>query len=174
MIKLKVRKKKKIICKQARNEWRKAEIVITTIQSLLVDDRYKRLFSPTDFDLLISDESHRCIGGNSRAVFEYFIGYKLGLTATPTPQAYAFFDCQQITTDKYKPTFQYSVDESYVAGINVPPRIYRIKTEVSENGGEIKDKEKVYEVNKRTGEKVSVVQDQTKNYTKTDVDRSVV
>ena len=65
-----------------------------------------------------------------------------------------------------KPTFQYSVDESYVAGINVPPRIYRIKTEVSENGGEIKDKEKVYEVNKKTGEKVSVVQDQTKNYTK--------
>jgi type I restriction enzyme R subunit len=41
------------------------------------------LFSPTDFDLLISDEAHRSIGGNSRAVFEYFIGYKLGLTATP-------------------------------------------------------------------------------------------
>ena len=33
--------------------------------------------------MLISDEAHRSIGGNSRAVFEYFVGYKLGLTATP-------------------------------------------------------------------------------------------
>src|SRR5208337_3207305 len=42
-----------------------------------------KLFSPTDFDLVISDEAHRSIGGNARAVFDYFIGYKLGLTATP-------------------------------------------------------------------------------------------
>jgi len=33
--------------------------------------------------LVISDEAHRSINGNSRAVFEYFTGYKLGLTATP-------------------------------------------------------------------------------------------
>ena len=32
---------------------------------------------------MISDEAHRSIGGNARAVFEYFVGYKLGLTATP-------------------------------------------------------------------------------------------
>jgi type I restriction enzyme R subunit len=31
----------------------------------------------------IADEAHRSIGGNARAVFDYFIGYKLGLTATP-------------------------------------------------------------------------------------------
>ena len=46
-------------------------------------NKYKDLFSPTDFDLVISDEAHRSIGGNSRAVFEFFLGYKLGLTATP-------------------------------------------------------------------------------------------
>jgi len=28
---------------------------------------------------VISDEAHRSIGGNARAVFDYFIGYKLGL-----------------------------------------------------------------------------------------------
>lgn len=72
-----------VIYKQAKNDWRKAEVVVTTIQSLLIENRYKEIFSPTDFDLVISDESHRCIGGNARAVFEYFIGYKLGLTATP-------------------------------------------------------------------------------------------
>lgn len=72
-----------VIYKEKKDDWRKADIVVTTVQSLLFNDKYRRLFSPTDFDLVISDEAHRSIGGNARAVFEYFIGYKLGLTATP-------------------------------------------------------------------------------------------
>ena len=56
-----------VIYKQNRDNWQRAEIVVTTIQSLLSDNKYKSLFSPTDFDLLISDEAHRSIGGNSRA-----------------------------------------------------------------------------------------------------------
>ncbi len=72
-----------VIYKQNRDDWKKAEVVISTVQSLSAQSKYKKLFSPTDFDLIIADESHRAIGGNSRAVFEYFVGYKLGLTATP-------------------------------------------------------------------------------------------
>jgi type I restriction enzyme R subunit len=72
-----------VIYKRNRDDWRKADIVISTIQTFLANNRYKRLFAPTDFDLVISDEAHRSISGNSRAVFEYFSGYKLGLTATP-------------------------------------------------------------------------------------------
>jgi type I restriction enzyme, R subunit len=72
-----------VIYKEKRDEWRNAEIVVSTVQTLAFNNKYKKLFSPTDFDLIISDEAHRSIGGNSRAVFEYFIGYKLGLTATP-------------------------------------------------------------------------------------------
>ncbi|MCB4204970.1 DEAD/DEAH box helicase family protein [Deferribacterales bacterium Es71-Z0220] len=72
-----------VIYKENRDDWRKAEIVVSTIQTFLSKNRYKRIFSPDDFDLVISDEAHRSIGGNSRAVFDYFIGYKLGLTATP-------------------------------------------------------------------------------------------
>ena len=72
-----------VIYKERRDDWRKAEIVVTTVQSLLFNDKYRRLFSPTDFDLVISDEAHRSIGGNARAVFEYFVGYRVGLTATP-------------------------------------------------------------------------------------------
>lgn len=71
------------IYKEHKTDWHKAEILVTTIQSLLYNNKYRELFSPTDFDLLISDESHRSVSGNSRAVFEYFNGYKLGLTATP-------------------------------------------------------------------------------------------
>jgi len=72
-----------VIYKENRDDWRKAEIVVSTVQSLSFDNKFMRLFSPTDFDLIISDEAHRSINGNSRAVFEYFVGYKLGLTATP-------------------------------------------------------------------------------------------
>ena len=72
-----------VVYKEVKEDWRRADIVISTVQSLLSGDKYRTLFSPTDFDLVISDEAHRSIGGNARAVFEYFVGYKLGLTATP-------------------------------------------------------------------------------------------
>ena len=72
-----------VVFKENRDDWRTADIVVSTVQSFLFNNKYQSLFSPTDFDLVISDEAHRSIGGNSRAVFEYFIGYKLGLTATP-------------------------------------------------------------------------------------------
>ncbi len=70
------------IWKEDRDNWKTADIVISTVQSLLASGRYRN-FSPNDFDLIISDEAHRSIGGNARAVFEYFTGYKIGLTATP-------------------------------------------------------------------------------------------
>jgi len=60
---------KTVIYKENRDDWRKAEIVVSTVQTFLSKNRYKRLFSPDDFDLVISDEAHRSIGGNSRAVF---------------------------------------------------------------------------------------------------------
>ena len=72
-----------VVYKERRDDWRSAEIVVTTVQSLLFNNKYQALFSPTDFDLVISDEAHRSISGNARAVFDYFVGYKLGLTATP-------------------------------------------------------------------------------------------
>ena len=72
-----------VIYKDNKDSWANASVVVSTIQTFLAGDRYKKEFSPTDFELVISDEAHRSIGGNSRAVFEYFVGYKLGLTATP-------------------------------------------------------------------------------------------
>ena len=71
------------IYKEHKSDWRQADIIVTTIQSLMFNDKYRYEFTPTDFDLIISDESHRSISGNARAVFEFFHGYKLGLTATP-------------------------------------------------------------------------------------------
>ncbi|HOJ06784.1 MAG: DEAD/DEAH box helicase family protein [Ignavibacteriota bacterium] len=72
-----------VIYKRKKDSWMSAQVVITTIQSLSYENRYLENFNPNDFQLIISDESHRTIGGNNRVIFEYFIGSKLGLTATP-------------------------------------------------------------------------------------------
>ena len=72
-----------MIYKQKRQEWKQAQVVVTTIQSLAARNRFLTEFAPTDFQLIISDEAHRTISGNNRAIFEYFVGAKLGLTATP-------------------------------------------------------------------------------------------
>jgi len=72
-----------VIYKEKRQNWKEAQVVVTTIQSLAARNRFLHEFAPTDFQLIISDEAHRTISGNNRAIFEYFIGAKLGLTATP-------------------------------------------------------------------------------------------
>ena len=73
-----------VIYKQKRQDWKQAQVVVTTIQSLAARNRFLHEFAPTDFQLIISDEAHRTISGNNRAIFEYFVGAKLGLTlATP-------------------------------------------------------------------------------------------
>ena len=71
------------IWKENKDDWRRANIVISTVQSFTKNNKYKRIFKPNSFDLVISDEAHRSLGASSRNVFEYFIGFKLGLTATP-------------------------------------------------------------------------------------------
>lgn len=130
--------------------WRKAEIVVTTVQSLLFNNKYQSHFSPTDFDLVISDEAHRSIGGNSRAVFEYFIGYKLGLTATPKDYLKKF-DVAKPTTrdsreterrlllDTYRtfgcedsqPTFRYSLLDGVKDGFLINPIVVDARTDVT-------------------------------------------
>ena len=139
-----------VIYKQNREDWKKAEIVVTTIQSLLSQDKYRKLFSPTDFDLVISDEAHRSIGGNSRAVFEYFIGYKLGLTATPKnylknidPNKLSHTDIRswerRQLLDTYKtfgcasgePTFRYSLLDGVRDGYLINPIVLDARTDIT-------------------------------------------
>jgi type I restriction enzyme R subunit len=71
------------IYKEDKHNWQQASILISTIQSFIIGDKYKEIFTPNTFDLVITDEAHRCIGKEGRKVFEYFNGYKIGLTATP-------------------------------------------------------------------------------------------
>lgn len=71
------------IYKEDKEGWRNADILISTVQSLTKNELYKERFVPTDFDLVVVDEAHRSISGLARNLFEYFVGCKVGLTATP-------------------------------------------------------------------------------------------
>jgi len=139
-----------VIYKENRDDWRRAEIVVTTVQSLLFNNKYQKLFSPTDFDLVISDEAHRSIGGNARAVFDYFIGYKLGLTATPRDYLKRFDQTNPTTRDpreaerrllldtyrtfgceNSQPTFRYSLLDGVKEGFLINPTVVDARTEVT-------------------------------------------
>ena len=60
-----------------------ASVVVATIQSLMVDRRYRQEFTPFYFDLVINDEAHRSIYGDAREVVQFFQATRIGLTATP-------------------------------------------------------------------------------------------
>ncbi|MDI6789491.1 MAG: DEAD/DEAH box helicase family protein [Thermodesulfobacteriota bacterium] len=139
-----------VIYKENRDDWRRAEIVVTTVQSLLFNNKYQRLFSPTDFDLVISDEAHRSIGGNARAVFDYFIGYKLGLTATPRDYLKRFDKAgpttrdpreaeRRLLLDTYRtfgcensqPTYRYSLLDGVKEGYLINPTVVDARTEIT-------------------------------------------
>jgi type I restriction enzyme R subunit len=58
-------------------------VVVATLQSLMVDRRYRDEFTPFYFDLVINDEAHRSIYGDAREVVQFFQATRVGLTATP-------------------------------------------------------------------------------------------
>lgn len=141
---------KTLIYKENRDDWRYAEIIVTTVQSLLFNNKYQQKFSPTDFDLVISDEAHRSIGGNARAVFDYFVGYKLGLTATPRDYLKQFdkdkskgkdpreFE-RRLMLDTYRtfgcddgqPTFCYTLLDGVRDGYLINPTVIDARTDVT-------------------------------------------
>jgi type I restriction enzyme R subunit len=138
------------IWKENKDDWRRANIVISTVQSFTKNNKYKRIFKPNSFDLVISDEAHRSLGASSRNVFEYFIGFKLGLTATPRDflksvneddmsmtdpkelerrlmlDTYSIFGC-----DDGEPTFRYSLLDGVKDGFLINPTVVDVETGLS-------------------------------------------
>ena len=137
------------IWKEKQTSWKVAEIVVTTVQSLKTKNKYKREFLRDDFDLVISDESHRSLGGQSKKVFEYFIGYKLGLTATPKDYLKNLHKDQRILDqrelerrtllDTYTtfgcesghPTFRYSLIDGVRDGYLINPKVLDARTDIT-------------------------------------------
>lgn len=84
-----------------------------------------RHFGPGFFDLVIIDEAHRSVYQKYRALFEYFDGFLLGLTATPKAEldknTYGLFDLQSGV-----PTFAYDLEEACDQGYLVRPEPYEV------------------------------------------------
>lgn len=122
---------------------------------------------PDYFQLIIVDECHRSIYGKWKAVLDYFSGATvLGLTATPTPEAYAYFNNNIIE--------KYTYDDSIVDGVNVPPRIYRIITDITSHGDTIDKGQKVVETSRKTGKATNRAIDDSVIYQPEALDRSIV
>lgn len=122
---------------------------------------------PDYFQFIVVDECHRSIYGKWRAVLDYFKDAKiLGLTATPTSEAHAFFNKNIVEN--------YTYDDSVVDGVNVPSRVYRIETKVTESGGTIKEGTKVVEVAHKTGKTTTYNADADYDYSAEALDRSVI
>ena len=145
-----------VIYKSHKKDWNRARIVISTVQSLAFDGRFRE-FGSLDFDLLIVDEAHRSISGTkARAVLDHFVGYKLGLTATPRNflkgvdmaklakndprklewrrmrDTYVTFGCgDRIDGNEKPPTFRYALNNGVKAGFLVNPHIIDARTEIT-------------------------------------------
>ena len=94
-----------------------SRIIFSTYQTMInCIDKMKNkngitLFTPGHFDLIIIDEAHRSIYKKYQAIFEYFDGLLVGLTATPRDDVdkntYKFFQLENNV-----PTFVYEYDEA--------------------------------------------------------------
>ena len=94
-----------------------SRIVFSTYQTMInaIDSTKNKsgnkLFTPGHFDLIIVDEAHRSIYKKYQAIFDYFDGLVVGLTATPRNDVdrntYKFFEIENDV-----PTFAYEYDRA--------------------------------------------------------------
>ena len=81
------------------------------------------------YDVIVVDECHRSIYGVWRQVLEYFDAFIVGLTATPGIQTHAFFQQNLVT--------EYGHAEAVADRVNVDFDVFRIRTEITEDGGTV-------------------------------------
>ena len=118
------------------------------------------------FDFIITDECHRSIYNRWRPVLEYFDAFIVGLTATPSKQTLGFFDQNLVT--------EYSHERAVADGVNVGYDVYRIKTEIAEDGSKIPPGFYVDKRDKLTRKIRWELLDEEMEYSANQLDRDVV
>ncbi|MCA1840409.1 MAG: type I restriction-modification enzyme R subunit C-terminal domain-containing protein [Actinomycetota bacterium] len=81
------------------------------------------------FDVIITDECHRSIYNLWRQVLEYFDGFIIGLTATPSKQTLGFFNQNLV--------MEYDHEKAVADAVNVPFDVYEIRTEITQKGATV-------------------------------------
>ncbi|WP_210728000.1 DEAD/DEAH box helicase family protein [Cellulomonas septica] len=130
-----------------------------------VSVRYSSALPPETFDLIVVDEAHRSIYGVWRGVLEYFDAHIVGLTATPGKQTFGFFHQNLVS--------EYTYPQSVADGVNVDFDIYRIRTQVTEQGSMIEAGTVVPKVDRRTRAHRFEALDEDLEYTAPQLDRAV-
>jgi type I restriction enzyme R subunit len=118
------------------------------------------------FDFVVTDECHRSIYNLWRQVLEYFDAFLIGLTATPSKQTIGFFNQNLVT--------EYNHERAVGDGVNVGYEVYRIKTQVTEQGGKVEKGFYVDKRNKLDRSKRWEQLDEDLTYSAPELDRSVV
>ena len=126
---------------------------------------YNKAFPPETFDLVIVDEAHRSIYGVWQGVLDYFDAHIVGLTATPGKQTFGFFRQNLVS--------EYTYPQSVADGVNVDFDLYRIKTQISDQGSSIEAGTIVPTVDRRTRVQRFETLDETLEYTDKELDRAV-
>jgi type I restriction enzyme R subunit len=118
------------------------------------------------FDLIVTDECHRSIYGSWRQVLEYFDGYIVGLTATPSVHTLGFFNRNIVA--------EYPYERSVVDGVNVGYEVFRIRTRIGEQGSRVDKGYTIPVRDKKTrAQRYETLSDDL-IYSSHDLDRSVV
>jgi type I restriction enzyme R subunit len=90
---------------------------------------YNPAFPIETFDIIVTDEAHRSIYNLWRQVLEYFDASLIGLTATPSKQTFGFFNRNLV--------MEYGHEQAVADGVNVNYDVYRVRTQVSEQGARV-------------------------------------
>lgn len=116
-----------------------SRIVFSTYQTMInaIDNTKNKsgnkLFTPGHFDLIIVDEAHRSIYKKYQAIFEYFDGLVVGLTATPRNDVdrntYRFFEIENDV-----PTFAYEYEKAVKEGYLVDYHTIKTSTDFMDRG----------------------------------------
>lgn len=121
-----------------------SRLVFSTYQTLinLIDnaktENSGKLYGVGHFDVIIFDEIHRSVYNKYKAIFDYFDGIKIGLTATPKE-----------STDKNtyelfglpfgNPTYNYDLEQAIADGFLVPYKSYSVQTQFQREGIKYQD-----------------------------------
>ena len=116
-----------------------SRIVFSTYQTMInaIDNTKSKtgnkLFTPGHFDLIIVDEAHRSIYKKYQAIFDYFDGLVVGLTATPRNDVdrntYRFFEIENDV-----PTFAYEYERAVKEGYLVDYHTIKTSTDFMDRG----------------------------------------
>ncbi|MGE0308306.1 MAG: DEAD/DEAH box helicase family protein, partial [Acidimicrobiia bacterium] len=131
-----------------------------------VDVEYNSATPIETFDFIIVDECHRSIYNLWRQVLEYFDAYLVGLTATPSKQTLGFFQQNLV--------MEYSHEEAVADGVNVDFEVYRIRTRIGDQGGEVEEGDWVGFRDRATRAMRWDRADEPLQYDPSDLDRKVV